>query len=247
MNPRAGTSPSVKPMTRAAMRLVSACMVWATIVPAMAWATNATSQLCEQAAVTVSRESGVPLDVLRAITRVETGRSQDGQFGPWPWTINVAGKGYWLESNDEALDRAERAIARGTQSFDVGCFQINYAWHGAEFTGLQDMLNPESNARYAAKFLSELFKKTGDWRLAVGAYHSKTQEYATRYLAKYDAVVGDLPALQVAPRLAGAGAGLVQRQNGFPFLHSDETGVPVFGSLVPIARRGETPRSLIGG
>ena len=51
----------------------------------------------------------------------------------WPWAINREGKGYWFESREEALAFAKASLAEGRTSFDVGCVQINYRWHGHAF------------------------------------------------------------------------------------------------------------------
>ena len=59
--------------------------------------------LCDAAAEAAARESGVPVDILLAIARAETGRRSNGVFRPWPWAINDDGQGYWFASEAEAL------------------------------------------------------------------------------------------------------------------------------------------------
>src|SRR3954471_22170311 len=88
------------------------------------------AEICERAIVEGARREGVPEGVLHAISLTETGRSQNGRFRPWPWAINREGKGYWFANSDEALAFARESLAAGRTSFDVGCFQINYFWHG---------------------------------------------------------------------------------------------------------------------
>jgi len=144
------------------------------------------SALCHDAAAEASRETGVPLRVLLAITLTETGRPHDGRMIPWPWTLNIEGDGYWFESRDDALARAEHARAAGRVSFDTGCFQVNYRWHGDGFESLADMLDPVRNAVYAARFLERLFAETGNWSEAAGAYHSRTARHAKRYRAVFE-------------------------------------------------------------
>ena len=143
-----------------------------------------TAQLCDRAAARAARDSGVPLDVLRAITRTETGRSGL----PWPWTVNLEGLGQWFETRQDALDHVEAAHARGARRFDVGCFQINYRWHGAAFRSLDEMFDPDRNGAYAAQFLAQLYAETGDWARAAGAYHSRTPEFAERYAARFEGI-----------------------------------------------------------
>ena len=85
-----------------------------------------------------------------------------------------------------------QALAAGRTSFDVGCFQINYRWHGARFASLEEMLEPAANARYAARFLSDLHEETGTWTAAAGAYHSRTERHARRYRARFREILAGL-------------------------------------------------------
>jgi hypothetical protein len=158
---------------------------------------RAFSAVCDSAAQTAAKETGVPLDVLRAITRVETGRHGDAGLEPWPWTVNMEGDGAWFETEDAARAFVFRHFKRGARSFDVGCFQINYKWHSQAFRSIDEMFDPKANARYAAQFLTDLFAELGDWSLAAGAYHSRTPKYADRYSSKFEKVrlgLADVPA-----------------------------------------------------
>lgn len=147
---------------------------------------SAASSLCDAAAAEAAQKTGVPLNVLLALTRTETGRSIEGQFQPWPWTVNMEGKGRWFPTKKEALNFVKVHHAAGARSFDVGCFQVNYKWHGQGFKSLSDMFDPEENAIYAANFLLDLKGRTSDWSDAAGAYHSKTPDLKTRYQARFD-------------------------------------------------------------
>lgn len=140
--------------------------------------------LCEDAARRAAARHDIPPEVLRAISLVESGRASDGRLRPWPWTINVAGKGVWFDDRAAALKAAQDALADGQTSFDTGCFQINYRWHGDAFASLEQMFDPDETARYAARFLAGLYREKGDWTLAAGAYHSRTESRAAIYRAK---------------------------------------------------------------
>lgn len=137
--------------------------------------------ICRNAAIASADRHGIPRDVLIAITQVETGTRREGTFGAWPWTVNVAGKGNWFDSRAAALLHAQRALARGQTSFDVGCFQLNYRWHGAHFASIDEMFEPGPSGDYAARFLKSLHAETGNWIKAAGFYHSRTQKHASRY------------------------------------------------------------------
>ena len=124
----------------------------------------------------------MPVDILRAIARTESGRSRQGHFSPWPWTINLGGKGRWFEDPNEAIEFLGARLKEGARNFDVGCFQINYRWHGRHFTSLRDMFEPEANAAYAAEFLTVLHAEFGNWSDAISAYHSRTPKHGKRYV-----------------------------------------------------------------
>ncbi|WP_255435461.1 hypothetical protein [Paracoccus sp. S1E-3] len=144
------------------------------------------AQLCEWAAQTAAAEAGVPPDILGALTLTETGRRRDGIVRPWAWSANSEGQGTWFDDPNSALAFAEERLAQGRTNLDIGCFQLNYRWHGQNFSSVAEMFDPLTNARYAARFVSQLYAETGDWRQAAGAFHSRTQANATRYLARFD-------------------------------------------------------------
>lgn len=148
----------------------------------------ALSAACTRAAEEASRRSGVPISVLKAISMNESGRKVEGGFGPWPWTVNMEGAGHFFDTFAEARAYVAREYARGARSFDVGCFQINYRWHGEAFDSIDQMFEPLANAMYAARFLGELYAETGTWNAAAGAYHSRTKVYADRYAARFASI-----------------------------------------------------------
>lgn len=189
--------------------------------------------ICRDAARQAAERSGVPFDVLMAISIVETGH--DGK--PWPWTINVDGEGHWLESAEAAAELVEQALGEGVTNVDLGCFQLNLRWHAGSFTSAEDMLDPARNALYAANYLAGHFAKTGDWALAAAAYHSATPEHADRYRARFEEAWAGFDGWETAEVASEA-----ERVNSFPLLVSGQTGRQ--GSLVPATSGG---LRLIGG
>lgn len=141
-------------------------------------------EICDREATRAARIFGISRKTLKAIGRVESGLTRDGVFAPWPWTINVRSKGLRFRSKEEAVKYASALIDRGVRSFDVGCFQLNYRWHGSKFEGLEEMFSPRANAEGAARYLVELFQEYGTWREAVGAYHSRTRVLSEAYVAR---------------------------------------------------------------
>lgn len=194
----------------------------------------ADSRLCDAAADAAAAGHGVPPALMRAITRVETGR--DGQ--PWPWTLNVDGTGQWFTSPEEAYRAAQAAAAAGSGQIDLGCFQLNLQWHGDAFPGIEAMLDPMANADYAARFLADLHAEFGDWRSAAAAYHSRTDDLGDAYVARLEAVHAEGGGQTDAPESPLV---VAERQNRFPLMAG---GQGSGGSLVP-RLPGISP--LIGG
>ncbi|SEL27007.1 Transglycosylase SLT domain-containing protein [Roseovarius nanhaiticus] len=223
-------------------------IVCALVVCLPASTSAATSEICDQAARAASSQTGVPLDVLLAITRSETGRAVEGRLTPWPWTVNMEGAGKWFASRAEALAYVSRHHGIGARSFDVGCFQVNYKWHGHHFSSIDEMFDPQSNALYAAEFLQALRRETIDWSAAAGAYHSRTPNHSDRYRARFDKIIASLdPRSSGQSNLAQAASDQssapVTRDNPYPFLKT-ATVASRFGSLVPLGGAAQSRRPL---
>lgn len=186
-------------------------------------------ELCENAARQAARESGVPVDVLLAIALTETGRLRDGIMRPWPWAANLDGQGHWFDTPAHALAFAESALAAGRTGFDLGCFQINWHWHGAHFASPRALLEPLAGARYAAGFLADLAAELGSWERAAGAYHSRTPHLAARYRERFAQLRAGLADDALAPPPAGPDA--PRRINTFPLLIAASGG----GQTAPLA------------
>ena len=188
-----------------------------------------TAALCDRAAQRAALAEDVPLDVLKAIARVETGRTQNGLLEPWPWTVNREGQGYWFASEVEAKSYVFDIFKSGVRSFDVGCFQINYRWHGKAFRSIDAMFDPDENATYAARFLAQLYAELGSWPAAAGAYHSRTQHLAASYSDRFQTVLAQLD-----------GSGTAHERDPFTAsasplipLNAHPVGQNALGSLVP--------------
>jgi len=221
------------------------------------WAAPAVSNpadICNAAARNAARATGVPEAVLRAITLTETGRNKNGAFEPWPWTVNMEGKGVWLDTPADALRYAQENLQRGARSFDVGCFQLNYKWHGQAFASIEQMFDPTENALYAAKFLSALYAEKRDWVAAAGAYHSRTPKFADRYETRFARILARLdgapPASMRSPEpqtLQVAQAVIAPPpENPFPLLIGQAAAQSNLGSLFPKSA-GAGALRLIGG
>lgn len=153
-------------------------------LPAML--TSPPDRLCRQAIAAAERAHGIPANLLAAIARVESGRRDEatGTFNPWPWTINMDGQGSFYDTRAQAVAAATAMRPRATRSIDVGCMQISLTFHPDAFASLMQAFDPPSNAEYGARYLAQLFDKTGSWPKAVELYHSATPEIGLDYQRK---------------------------------------------------------------
>ncbi len=204
-------------------------------------------EVCDDAARYAALRTGVPLSVLKAISLNETGRRHGSVMRPWPWTVNMEGKGVWFESRDAALAYVYKHFKRGARSFDLGCFQINYKWHGKAFNSIEEMFDPRKNALYAARFLLALYGEKGTWGAAAGAYHSRSEKYASRYRKRFErfrlALAGEdeIPVLPAGMPEMPAGGRVAEtapqpRINTYPLLQGGSQK-SLMGSLMPLGGR----------
>lgn len=211
--------------------------------PAAAFSSQSPPDLCRAAAREASEETGVPYDVLMAISLTETGQQRDGVLEPWAWAVQHDGKGQWFDTKAEAVALAETALQAGATNIDLGCFQLNIRWHAGAFGSADEMLEPVQNARYAARFLVELYQESGDWTQAAGAYHSRDPDNAEAYRQKFVTILAGLQTGATGPDpFASLDVAMTSRGNRFPLLR---TGAPGgIGSLVP---QFDTSTRLVGG
>ena len=139
--------------------------------------------LCRRAVQQAEMGSSLPQFLLAGIARVEAGRADPvtGRVSPWPWTINAEGQGHFFGSKAEAIGFTRQLQARGVQSIDAGCLQINLMHHPDAFRSLEEAFDPDANARYAVKFLTALRGKTGSWDAASAWYHSADPQLGNPY------------------------------------------------------------------
>src|SRR5579863_3757922 len=162
---------------------------------------------CEQAGRDAEREFALPIGLLGAIGRVESGRWDPtlGRVVPSPWAIDVAGQPYQSNNKAAAVQQIHALQDNGVSNIDVGCFQINLHSHPAAFSNLDQAFDPTANAQYAARFLASLHSRLGSWQDAVAAYHSATPTLGVPYqqavFANWSAPEGWQNALAAGPNL----------------------------------------------
>ncbi|MBY0335763.1 MAG: lytic transglycosylase domain-containing protein [Acetobacteraceae bacterium] len=147
---------------------------------------EATALSCRAAIARAEREAGIPAALLQAIGRVESGRRDPatGEVEPWPWAIHAEGRGLFPPNREAAIAAVREMQGRGVRLIDVGCMQINLHHHPRAFASLEEAFDPEANARYAARFLTELRAGGRDWLTAAAHYHSQTPHLAEAYRAR---------------------------------------------------------------
>ncbi len=193
------------------------------------------------------RAHNIPGHLLAAIARVESGRrdQSSGTFNPWPWTINFDGQGSFYDNKMQAVAAATSLRPRVTQSIDVGCMQISLTNHPDAFASMDQAFDPMANADYGARFLVQLFEKTGSWPKAVEWYHSATPALGHDYGLKVYAAVPEETTLAMAtgpsPMTAAWGATLGHYGSAIsPFGQSPARMLPRVTNLGGEAAPGRT-------
>jgi soluble lytic murein transglycosylase-like protein len=143
---------------------------------------------------------GAPAGLLYAVATTESGRFFKGQgIRPWPWTLNVEGKGFYFETREQQFDALMGAISAG-KVVDVGPMQLNWGWQYDRLISPWRATDPVYNLTAGCRILREYYDAQGagaSWALAIGKYHRgsdapKHVRAATAYAARVLAVWGRL-------------------------------------------------------
>lgn len=126
----------------------------------------------------------MPSNLIRAVAVTESGKyiKSAGRPMPWPWTINVHGKGYRYANKREAVRAVNEFRAKGATSIDVGCMQVNLLYHPEAFRNLDQAFEPRYNIGYAAKFLRDKYLLARNWQEAIGMYHNVNPSIHKNYI-----------------------------------------------------------------
>jgi hypothetical protein len=103
----------------------------------------------------------------------------------WPWTLNVAGRGYFFRSREDAYRAIELLLVEHRCDFDVGIMQVNWCYHGYRFASPWEALAPAMNIRVAEDILNENYRKTHSVVQAVAYYHSANPAPGQAYLERF--------------------------------------------------------------
>lgn len=126
-------------------------------------------------------QSKVDPYLLYAIALAESQKAEDGVVRPWPWAVNVGGKGYYFTDLHAAENFVEMQIDKGVKNIDVGPLQINLRWHGHRVGNPTDLFHLPIAIKVGADILSEAIASSpNDPVLAVGRYHHWDDEQRAR-------------------------------------------------------------------
>ena len=103
----------------------------------------------------------------------------------WPWTLNVAGRGYFFRSRADAYGAMRALIAAGRCDFDVGIMQIHWCSHRQRFASPWEALAPATNIHVAEAILNENYSRTHSVAKAIAYYHSANPAPGSAYLARF--------------------------------------------------------------
>ncbi|EBS4547884.1 lytic transglycosylase domain-containing protein [Salmonella enterica subsp. enterica serovar Newport] len=163
----------------------------------------------------VAKEYGVPAEALYSVSLAETSRQLPQGERPWPWTLNVAGKGYRYASREEAYQALLGFMRHNPlRLIDVGIAQVNLGWNGGYFRNYREALEPYTNLRAAAQILRHCYDlNPGSWLQAAGCYHHPAGGKPARtYRAIVQRKLATIASVEPRPRSAA---------------HSSPSSVPV--------------------
>ncbi|MCK8147069.1 transglycosylase SLT domain-containing protein [Citrobacter sedlakii] len=121
----------------------------------------------------IAEQERVPAESLYSLAMAESTRKTAAGAKPWPWTLNVAGKGYHYETREDAWQALLGFMRRyPLKRIDAGIAQVNLGWNGHYFPSFRDAFDPHTNLRAAARILRACYDaRPGSWIRAAGCYH----------------------------------------------------------------------------
>ena len=166
--------------------------LWGCVLPQSGWGDEAVPVAYRA----VAAERGIPPTVLYAIALTESGRPMalSGVGRPWPWTLNVGGRGYFFASRLAAWQALTDWLRAGKQFIDIGLMQVNWHYHEQRLGTPWQALEPYHNLRVGAEILQDCFMARQDWWVSVGCYHApanpqRAKRYRRRVVSRWQHIV----------------------------------------------------------
>ncbi|WP_244106496.1 transglycosylase SLT domain-containing protein [Paraburkholderia phenazinium] len=104
---------------------------------------------------------------------------------PWPWTLNVAGQGFFFRTRADAYQAIQTLLSAHRCDFDIGLMQVNWCFHSSRFASPWEALAPATNIRVAEDILNENYSRTHSVAKAIAYYHSANPVPGQAYLARF--------------------------------------------------------------
>ena len=130
----------------------------------------------------IAIENNIPTVILYAValtesaTKIKKSKIKPGHYKPWPWTLNVSGVPRRYQTRKAAYKGLMYFLQQGVKSVDIGIMQINWRYHHKELGTPWQALEPIHNTRTGARILRDEYKISGEWKQAIGRYHSPGQK-----------------------------------------------------------------------
>ena len=146
----------------------------------------------------IATERSIPYTVFYAVALTESGRrvAPADVYRPWPWTLNVAGRGYFFDSRLAAWQALTDWLQAGRRSIDIGLMQVNWRYHQERLGTPWQALDPYFNLRVGAGILQDCYITRQDWWASVGCYHAPTNshradQYRRRVVSHWQRLVSE--------------------------------------------------------
>jgi len=122
--------------------------------------------------VLTAQRAGVPAWLLFGVALQESQLAFGKATVPFPWTLCVRGRGERHNSYQAVRDALQGYLRAGVTNVDCGAMQVNWHWHSDKLQSVDRALDPYPNLAVGASILLGHYRDTGDWRTAVGLYHT---------------------------------------------------------------------------
>ena len=149
----------------------------AALAPAVA---AAGSNPCTASIAQAESKHNIPPGLLQAMALLESGLN--GQ--PYPWALNLSGRVVYASNQDAAQKMLGDRQAAGRKNLYAGCLQLSVRHHRGSFASLGDMLTPQRNVGYAARYLAGHYLDYGDWQAAVRRYNGGKPRQSAAYFCR---------------------------------------------------------------
>lgn len=164
--------------------------------------------------VEAANRHGIAAWLLYAVALQESQINFGRTTVPYPWSLCVRGRAERHLDADQARSAMRRHLDAGITNVDCGPMQVNWGWHRDKLVSVEQALDPYANLDVGAAILAGHWRTTGNWRTAIGLYHTGSMDTGERIerAARYAAAVARRLAAQgqrleaVAREHAAAGA-----------------------------------------